>query len=47
LTKELGGKFEKLVLALMEPPLDYLVKEIDNAMKGAGTDDDVLCEVSS
>jgi hypothetical protein len=45
LTSELGGKFEKLILALMEPPMTYLAKELQNAMAGIGTDEDVLTEV--
>ncbi|CAL8126556.1 unnamed protein product [Orchesella dallaii] len=45
LKSELGGKFEKLVLALMEPYYDYLAKELNNAMEKIGTNEDVLTEV--
>jgi len=45
LKSELGGKFEKLVLALMETPYDYLALELHGAMAGMGTDEDVLTEV--
>jgi len=46
LKSELGGKFEKLVLALMENPYEYLAHELERAMKGIGTNEDVLTEVS-
>ncbi|CAL8113160.1 unnamed protein product [Orchesella dallaii] len=45
LKSELGGKFEKLVLALMETPYDYLAHELESAMAGLGTNEDVLTEV--
>lgn len=45
LKSELGGKFEKLILALMETPYDYLAHELERAMAGLGTDEDVLTEV--
>lgn len=45
LKSELGGKFEKLVLALMDPPYDYLAKELHRAMDKIGTNEDVLTEV--
>jgi annexin A7/11 len=46
LKSELGGKFEKLVLALMETPYNYLAQELYNATLGkVGTDEDVLTEI--
>ncbi|CAG7836046.1 unnamed protein product [Allacma fusca] len=45
LKSELGGKFERLVLALMETPFNYLASELNNAMAGIGTNEDVLTEV--
>lgn len=44
LQSELGGKFETLILALMETPYDYLSLELERAMAGFGTDEDVLTE---
>lgn len=46
LKSELGGKFEKLILALMDPPFEYLAKELHRAMDKIGTSEDVLTEVS-
>lgn len=46
LKDELGGKFEKLILALMETPYSYLATELHRAMKGIGTNEDVLTEVN-
>lgn len=45
LKSELGGIFEKLILALMETPENYLAQEIHNATAKLGTDEDVLSEV--
>jgi len=46
LKSELGGKFEKLVLALMETPYNYLAQELYNAtLAKIGTDEDVLTEI--
>ncbi|CAG7836045.1 unnamed protein product [Allacma fusca] len=45
LKSELGGKFERLVLALMETPFNYLASELNNAMAGIGTNEDVLTEI--
>jgi hypothetical protein len=41
----LGGKFEKVILALMETPYNYLAQELRDAMAKVGTNEDVLTEV--
>ncbi|XP_076148797.1 annexin A5a [Alosa pseudoharengus] len=45
LKSELGGKLEDLLLALMAPPASYDANELHKAIKGAGTEDDVLIEI--
>lgn len=45
LCSDLSGNFQKLMLALFEPPLGYEAKCIHGAIKGVGTDDSVLIEV--
>ena len=45
LKSELRGKFEDAVLALFETPIDFDCRELNKAMKGAGTDEDTLIEI--
>ena len=42
LKSELGGKLEKVVLALMTPSVFYDARELRAAMKGVGTDEGEL-----
>ncbi|XP_031627215.1 annexin B11 isoform X2 [Contarinia nasturtii] len=42
---ETSGNFEKLLVALLTPIVDFYVKELHDAMAGIGTDEDVLIEV--
>lgn len=42
---ETSGKFETVLVALLQRRLDYYVQELHNAMDGVGTDEDALVEI--
>ncbi|XP_072526715.1 annexin A5-like [Salminus brasiliensis] len=45
LKSELGGMFENLIVALMATPVMFDVTSLRNAIKGKGTDENILIEI--
>ncbi|XP_055935800.1 annexin A4-like isoform X2 [Argiope bruennichi] len=45
LKSELTGNFENVILGLMMPTHDYLASELKKAIRGLGTDEDILIEI--
>lgn len=42
---ETSGNFEKLLVGLLRPIVDYYCAELNDAMAGLGTDEEVLIEI--
>ena len=42
---ELGGNFENVIIGLMMPTAEYCAKQCHKAIKGAGTNEDILVEI--
>jgi annexin A7/11 len=45
LKSELGGKCEDVIVGLMDPPEDYMCKQLHKAMEGMGTDEQSIVEI--
>ncbi|XP_037038343.1 annexin B11-like isoform X1 [Bradysia coprophila] len=43
--KETSGNFQRLLLALLTPMIQYYCQELSEAMRGEGTDEDALIEI--
>ncbi|XP_065341737.1 annexin B10-like isoform X1 [Cloeon dipterum] len=45
LKSELGGKFEDVIVGLMDPPVEYMCNQLHKAMEGMGTDEATIVEI--
>ncbi|XP_059470122.1 annexin B10-like isoform X4 [Neocloeon triangulifer] len=45
LKSELGGKFEDVIIGLMDNPVEYMCNQLHKAMKGLGTDEETIVEI--